>query len=252
MDLLETAATEAESLAIPEPQDATFATIGAIYEDGVTLIFDGQEAPTEKHYKCNSFVVFQAGDRVRIIKDSGTYVVEYSVGAPKTSFNADTADKATNADKATTATNATNAKKATSANYLIDGASDSKMVYLKITSGVLYFSANGSSWTEIGPAEDEAEAIPAVAKALYNSYSSSSSYYIYFRTDRYGSFLWSIGGSTYNTLIDRYSRMPYASNYVANKYYESNNSYDIEFYSNGSGKLKFKRKGDYSWTDIIA
>lgn len=246
MDLLETAATEVESLAIQEPQDATFATIGAIYEDGVTLIFDGQDAPTEKHYKCNSFVVFHAGDRVRIIKDSGTYVVEYSVGAPKTSFNADTADKAANA------TNATNAKNATAADYLVDGASNSKMVYLKITSGVLYFSANGSSWTEIGPAGDEDETIPAVAKALYNSYSASSSYYIYFQSDRYGAFLWSIGGSTYNTLIDRYSRIPYASNYVANKYYESNNSYDIEFYSNGSGKLKFRRKGDYSWTDIIA
>lgn len=248
MDLLETAATEVESLAIPEPQDATFATIGAIYEDGVTLIFDGLDAPTEKHYKCNSFVVFHAGDRVRIIKDSGTYVVEYSVGAPKTSFNADTADKATTA---TSATNATNAKNATSADYLVDGASNSKMVYLKITSGVLYFSANGSSWTEIGPAEDEDETIPAVAKALYNSYSASSSYYIYFQTDRYGAFLWSVGGSTYNTLIDRYSRIPYAANYVANKNYSNVNTYDIEFSSDGSGKLKFRRKGDSSWTTIV-
>ena len=83
MDLLETAATEVESLAILEPQDATFATIGAIYEDGVTLIFDGQEEPTEKHYKVNTSVVFAAGDRVKICKDSGTYVVEYTVGSPK-------------------------------------------------------------------------------------------------------------------------------------------------------------------------
>ena len=83
MDLLETAATEVESLAIPEPQDATFATIGEIFDDGVTLIFDGQEAATEKHYKVNTSIVFTAGDRVKICKDSGTYVVEYTVGSPK-------------------------------------------------------------------------------------------------------------------------------------------------------------------------
>lgn len=83
MDLLETAATEIESLAIPEPQDATFATIGAIYEDGVTLIFDGQKEATEKHYKVNTSVSFAAGNRVKICKDSGTYVVEYVVGSPK-------------------------------------------------------------------------------------------------------------------------------------------------------------------------
>lgn len=257
MDLLETTAAESEDLAVAEPQDAAFATIGEIYDDGVTLIFDGQEAATEKHYKCNSFAVFQSGDRVRIIKDSGTYVVEYPVGAPKRTFHADTATtaasatKADSATKANTADNASNAKEADSAACLIDGASDSKLVYLKIVSGVLYFSENGTSWIELGTVGGS-ETIPAVAKALYNSYSSSSNYYIYFKTDRYGSFFWSVGGSTFNTLIDRYSRMPYASNYVTNKYYDSNNSYDIEFYSNGAGKLKFKRKGDSSWTNIIA
>lgn len=251
MDLLETTATEVESLAIPEPQDATFATIDKIFDDGVTLIFDGQEAATEKHYKVNSFAIFKEQDRVRIIKDSGTYVVEYPVGAPKRTFHADTATTADSATKANTADNASNAKEADAAACLIDGASDSKLVYLKIVSGVLYFSANGTSWTELGTVGGS-ETIPAVAKALYNSYSTSSNYYIYFQTDRYGAFLWSIGGSTFNTLIDRYSRMPYASNYVTNKYYDRNNSYDIEFYSNGAGKLKFKRKVDSSWTNIIA
>ncbi len=60
-----------------------FATIGEVYEDGVSLIFDGEEAPTEKHYLCNTSAFFSAGDRVKILPDSGTYVVEYVVGSPK-------------------------------------------------------------------------------------------------------------------------------------------------------------------------
>ena len=65
-----------------ETPPRNFATIGAVYADGVTLIFDGENAPSAKHYKCNTSVYFQAGDRVRIFEDSGTYVVEYVVGAP--------------------------------------------------------------------------------------------------------------------------------------------------------------------------
>lgn len=86
-----------------EVQDASFAKIAEIYDDGVTLIFDGMEEATQKRYQTNSFVVFKAGDRVRVIKDSGTYVVEYPVGAPRKSFNADYAAKAGAADSATNA-----------------------------------------------------------------------------------------------------------------------------------------------------
>lgn len=60
-----------------------FATIGEVFEDGVSLIFDGQEYPTEKHYKVNTSIVFKPKDRVKILSDSGTYVVEYVVGKPK-------------------------------------------------------------------------------------------------------------------------------------------------------------------------
>lgn len=179
MDLLETAATEVESLAIPEPQDATFATIDKIFDDGVTLIFDGQEFATEKHYKVNSFAIFKEQDRVRIIKDSGTYVVEYTVGKPKKTFNADTADSAktaqtatsattaqsatkaetatsaTTAETATNATKATNADSATSATSaekaaaLIDAASSSSKVYLKISSSKLSFGSSATSMYEV-------------------------------------------------------------------------------------------------------
>ena len=83
-----------ESLVLPSPAPQNFATIGEIYDDGVSLIFDGEEEPSEKHYKTNAFVVFQKGDRVRIISDSGTYVVEYPVGNPRKTMTADTAETA--------------------------------------------------------------------------------------------------------------------------------------------------------------
>lgn len=60
------------------------ATIGAVYSDGVSLIFDGSTEASEKHYKCNTSIAFKAGDRVKISKISGSYVVDYVVGNPKT------------------------------------------------------------------------------------------------------------------------------------------------------------------------
>lgn len=66
-----------------QPPIYNFATVGNVYDDGLSLIFDGQENETEKHYKCNTSVFFKAGDRVKILQDSGTYVVEYVVGSPK-------------------------------------------------------------------------------------------------------------------------------------------------------------------------
>ena len=65
-----------------EPAAAELATVGAKYTDGLSLIFDGQTAATAKHYKCNTNVTFKAGDRVKICRMSGTYVVEYVVGNP--------------------------------------------------------------------------------------------------------------------------------------------------------------------------
>lgn len=64
---------------MPEAPVFNFATVGAVYSDGLTLIFDGQTTPTTKRYKRNAGVTFRAGDRVKILRDSGTYVVEYVV-----------------------------------------------------------------------------------------------------------------------------------------------------------------------------
>lgn len=57
------------------PPAAELATVGAVYADGVSLIFDGQDAATAKHYKRNASVSFAAGDRVVILPISGSYVV---------------------------------------------------------------------------------------------------------------------------------------------------------------------------------
>lgn len=59
-----------------------FATVGTVYSDGIALIFDGESAETQKHYKCNTAVTFRAGQRVKILRTSGTWVVEYPVGDP--------------------------------------------------------------------------------------------------------------------------------------------------------------------------
>ena len=67
-----------------EPIVRSFATVGTVYADGVSLIFDGEDQETEKHYLCNTSATFAPGDRVKIAQDSGTYIVEYVVGPPGT------------------------------------------------------------------------------------------------------------------------------------------------------------------------
>ena len=79
MDYQEEMAEEALEDSGPEQ---TFATIGAVYSDGVSLLFDGEDEPSAKHYRVNQIVKFEAGNRVYIVKDSGTYVVICPVGRP--------------------------------------------------------------------------------------------------------------------------------------------------------------------------
>lgn len=62
-----------------EPKNADFAKVATVSENGVTLIFDGNTQESVKVYPCNKSVTFTAGQRVRIIKISGTYLVEYPV-----------------------------------------------------------------------------------------------------------------------------------------------------------------------------
>lgn len=75
---------EEKSVELEAEEVNTFATVGEVFEDGVSLIFDAQqeEGASEKHYRCNAGIKIAPGDRVKLLKDSGTYVVEYVVGAP--------------------------------------------------------------------------------------------------------------------------------------------------------------------------
>lgn len=74
---------EKESLVLPKPVIQNIATIGEVYDDGVSLIFDGEETASVKHYKVNSSIIFRPGDRVKIFSNSGTYIVEYVIGNPR-------------------------------------------------------------------------------------------------------------------------------------------------------------------------
>lgn len=68
--------------ATPEPPQLSLATVGVKYTDGVSLIFPGQSAATEKHYKCNTAVTLASGDRVLIARVSGSVVVICKIGNP--------------------------------------------------------------------------------------------------------------------------------------------------------------------------
>lgn len=63
------------------------ATVGAVYDDGLSLILEGQTEATTKHYKCNTSIKFAAGNRVKVARISGSYIVEYIVGAPSAGGN---------------------------------------------------------------------------------------------------------------------------------------------------------------------
>lgn len=56
----------------------SFATILAVYDDGVTLKFDDGSTST-KHYKTNTAITFTAGQRVKVLEISGTLIVEYPI-----------------------------------------------------------------------------------------------------------------------------------------------------------------------------
>ena len=60
-----------------------FATVVSAEETGLQLIFDGEQYPTKKRYKYNTALTFKVGDRVRVSKQSGSYIVEYPIGTTK-------------------------------------------------------------------------------------------------------------------------------------------------------------------------
>ena len=69
-----------------QPNNLQLATVAGVYEDGLALIPDAQAAATQKHYKylASAYPAPAVGDRVVVMKMSGTYVVMGSLdgGAP--------------------------------------------------------------------------------------------------------------------------------------------------------------------------
>ncbi len=62
----------------PVPQmESSFAiaTVQAVHGDGIQLVFDGEEIPTNKKYKVLKSCSARAGDKVLCAKASGTCVV---------------------------------------------------------------------------------------------------------------------------------------------------------------------------------
>lgn len=62
--------------------DFQTAIVAGIYRDGISLIFPGSSSPSSKHYRCNSSIPFAVGQRVRVEKINGTYIVAYPIGPP--------------------------------------------------------------------------------------------------------------------------------------------------------------------------
>ena len=75
-DLLELDETPAEQITFD------LATVTAVTVNGIKLKFDGDTQSGGKVYKCNSAMRFQVGDRVKVHKESGSYIVEYVISAP--------------------------------------------------------------------------------------------------------------------------------------------------------------------------
>lgn len=64
------------------PLEAQLAKVVSVSSRGIQLLFDGASASDGKIYPCNACAEFRAGDRVKVAKVSGTYIVEYPIGAP--------------------------------------------------------------------------------------------------------------------------------------------------------------------------
>ncbi len=72
----EEAATEEET------EEIVLATVASVEATGVKIQIDGDDAAGDKVYRVNAQQMFAVGDRVKIAKNSGTYIVEYALGNP--------------------------------------------------------------------------------------------------------------------------------------------------------------------------
>lgn len=61
-------------------KSGNIATVSSVHSDGIALILPGDTTPSEKHYPYNASASFEPGQRVHIIRESGTIIVEYPIG----------------------------------------------------------------------------------------------------------------------------------------------------------------------------
>lgn len=57
--------------------NSNIAVVDAVYPDGITLILPGSDSAGGKRYPYNAACSFAAGDRVHIVRENGTIIVEY-------------------------------------------------------------------------------------------------------------------------------------------------------------------------------
>jgi len=82
LDELELEYLEEQSEEAGQETDIELGTITGVYTDGVTVLLDGDEEASEKHYRVNASALFLVGDRAKVHKNSGTLLVEYAIGSP--------------------------------------------------------------------------------------------------------------------------------------------------------------------------
>lgn len=74
---------------VPEEEaeeEFVLATISEVTANGVKLEIDGAGEAGDKEYKVNTIQKLKTGDRVKICKNSGTYMVEYKIGSPMADY----------------------------------------------------------------------------------------------------------------------------------------------------------------------
>ena len=69
-----------------EQEEIVLATVTAVSANGLRIKLDGEEEAGEKYYKANAGQRYAVNDRVKVEKNSGTYIVEYVVGNPGARF----------------------------------------------------------------------------------------------------------------------------------------------------------------------
>lgn len=70
-----------------EVSSFVMAVVHAVHNDGVQLLFFGEKAPSDIHYKSLQSASIAELDRVLCVKVSGTYVVLGAVGTPSSAFH---------------------------------------------------------------------------------------------------------------------------------------------------------------------